>query len=72
MGLGNFIQNKIFKEKLSKRRGGYKAESGTIKDKVGFCKKAVLFISKDNITEEALDLAKFIYDFVLGQKNLRN
>lgn len=71
-GLGSFIQSQIFKNQRSKRKGGYKADSGTVKDKVAFCKKAISYINKENITEEALDLAKFIYEFVLTQKQNRS
>ncbi len=66
--LGNFIENRIFNTQEYTRRGGYKTESGTIKNKVDFCKKAITDMTYDEMSPIAIELAEDIYQFILGEK----
>ncbi|MGG1520209.1 AAA family ATPase [Paenibacillus oryzisoli] len=60
--LGSFIEGKLINKQ---RRGSYAQESGTIKDKVKFCEKAIKHItSYDDLSEEAKELAKRTYVFI--------
>lgn len=68
-GIGNFIDKKIFSRQTCNRRGGYGTKSGTIKDKVEFCKRSISYITKDNMTRTSINLAKSIYDFVILEKH---
>jgi predicted ATP-dependent endonuclease of OLD family len=58
--LGKFIDDKaIGKQRL------YSAESGTIKDKVNFAKKAVNYMNDyDSLSDEAKTLTERIYEFI--------
>lgn len=58
--IGKFIESEVNGLKRS-----YAAESGTIKDKVNFAKKAVKYIeSFDDLTDDAKALTKRIYKFI--------
>lgn len=61
--LGAFIMSKLSDPK---RRGGYAEESGTIKDKLGFCEKAVGHMEKfEELSPEARELTVKMYEFIL-------
>lgn len=60
--LGKFIDDKV-----SGINRSYKSDSGTIKDKVNFAKKAVAHIhSIDDLPEEAKKLTEVLYEFIKG------
>ncbi|MCC0659234.1 AAA family ATPase [Clostridioides sp. ZZV14-6154] len=60
--LGRFIQDNL---KNKKRAGTYSAQSGTVSDKLNFCKKAVKYIEDyDCLTEDAVLLCEKIYEFI--------
>ena len=60
--LGKFIEDKI---RNKKRRGPYQQESGTITDKIGFCRKALKKIEKwDELSSEAKQITEKIYTFI--------
>lgn len=62
--LGNFI-NSLFPEGTRKRKGSYGADSGTITNKLDFCKKAIDHITTyDQLSEEAQKLSQVLYDFI--------
>ncbi|MGY8611579.1 AAA family ATPase [Bacillus velezensis] len=62
--LGNYI-NSLFPVGTRKRRGSYGADSGTITNKLGFCKKAIDHINTyDQLSEEAQKLSQILYDFI--------
>lgn len=64
MHLGTFI-NSLFPEGARKRRGSYTADSGTIVNKLDFCKKAIDHITTyDKLSEEAQKLSQVLYDFI--------
>ena len=61
--LGAFIESNI--EGITR---SYKSQSGTIKDKVNFAKKAVAHInSTEDLSEEALNLTEKLYKFIKEQ-----
>lgn len=64
--LGEFIEGEMLKEKTS-RRGGYKAQSGTIKSKVDFCEKAVVKINYVDLPEVTQGIVQQIYEFIRSQ-----
>lgn len=66
--LGEFIEKELFLSNKFTRKGGYKESSGTIKDKLNFCKKAIEHLDEDGMSSLAKDLAEQIYNFVLNQK----
>ena len=66
--LGTFIQNKMLKNKIS-RKGGYKAESGTLKDKVKFCEKALPKIKYEDLPESTKEIIQNIYNFIREQNS---
>jgi predicted ATP-dependent endonuclease of OLD family len=66
--IGKFIEEKIFSSQTMKRKGGYQEKSGTIKNKVDFCKKAIEDMSHDELSPMAMELSKKIYNFVIDQK----
>ncbi|MFA5792174.1 MAG: hypothetical protein WC884_04040 [Candidatus Paceibacterota bacterium] len=70
MGRTFLIKNykKIFNHQITTRKGGYKTESGTIKNKVDFCKKTIDGITKEEVSQLAVNLAKDIYSFVTENK----
>ena len=58
--LGSFIEKNVDDTSRS-----YRGKSGTIKDKVNFAKRAVAHIeSVKDLSEEALDLTKKLYNFI--------
>ncbi|MDM5226074.1 ATP-binding protein [Cytobacillus sp. NJ13] len=60
--LGKFIDDNLVDRK---RRGTYGSDSGTIRDKVSFCKKAISNIySINDLSAEANDLCEKIYQFI--------
>ncbi|MFK4426062.1 AAA family ATPase [Bacillus sp. RC51] len=62
--LGSYI-NSLFPEGARKRRGSYAADSGTIVNKLDFCKKAIDHITTyDQLSEEAQKLSQVLYDFI--------
>lgn len=62
--LGTFI-NSLFPEGARKRRGSYAADSGTIVNKLDFCKRAINHITTyDQLSEEAKRLSQVLYDFI--------
>ncbi|WP_347790109.1 AAA family ATPase [Solibacillus sp. CAU 1738] len=64
MHLGTFI-NSLLPEGTRKRRGSYAADSGTIVNKLDFCKKAINHITTyDQLSEEAQKLSQVLYDFI--------
>lgn len=66
--LGRFIEDKLLK-KAFKRKGGYKADSGTLKDKVKFCEKALPKIKYKKLPESTQEIVKGIYDFIHKQNS---
>ena len=61
--LGQFIENKL---NTKKRKGSYKTSSGTIGDKVGFCKKALKNVNKWNeLSSDAKEVCRKMYDFIV-------
>ncbi|HFU7078471.1 AAA family ATPase [Bacillus cereus] len=62
--LGTYIDS-LFSEGDRKRRGSYAAKSGTIVNKLDFCKRSINHISKyDQLSEEAKNLSQVLYDFI--------
>ncbi|MBC8045691.1 MAG: hypothetical protein H7Y00_02760, partial [Fimbriimonadaceae bacterium] len=58
--LGEFIEDNITGLKRK-----YKANSGTLKNKVNFCNKAINYINNfDDLSEEAQNLTKRIFEFI--------
>lgn len=61
--IGEFIQSNLLHKQ---RRGSYKDKSGTISDKVGFCKRAIEHTkSFDDLSSESKKLVKKIYEFIV-------
>jgi len=61
--LGKFIDEKLGVGK--KRRGSYAADSGTVSDKVGFCKKAIENTKEcADLSKEAKEISERIYQFI--------
>ncbi|PFC05200.1 hypothetical protein COJ38_21860 [Bacillus cereus] len=62
--LGTYIDS-LFPEGDRKRRSSYAAKSGTIVNKLDFCKRSINHISKyDQLSEEAKKLSQVLYDFI--------
>ena len=60
--LGSYLDHKLFKDSGLKK---YSATSGTIKEKINFCKAAISFITDyETLTEEAKDLVEKIVAFI--------
>lgn len=60
--LGLYIEENLVNQQ---RKGSYKAESGTVSEKLSFCKKAISHIkSKEDLSYGAIDLCKRIYEFI--------
>lgn len=60
--LGRFIEQQLIDKK---RSGKYASDSGTIADKVTFCKKVIKHTSTfEDLPEEAQKLTKKIYEFI--------
>lgn len=63
--LGEFIETSLLMKK--RRRGSYKAESGTISDKLTFCDRAIANTqSFADMSDEAQQLIKRVYEFICG------
>ncbi|MCA9109803.1 MAG: ATP/GTP-binding protein, partial [Planctomycetaceae bacterium] len=68
--IGEFIENSVLDSIAGSRRRSknghpYADESGTIKNKVHFCRTALPFIqSTDDMSEEAIDLCEKLYEFI--------
>jgi hypothetical protein len=64
--LGEFIEDKILKDKAKKaRRASYAAPSGTINSKVEFCDRGLSAMKKwDDVSPAAQTLARQIYAFI--------
>ncbi|HSJ04230.1 MAG TPA: ATP-binding protein [Verrucomicrobium sp.] len=70
-GLGEFIMAKL---PTTVRDGGYKANSKTIKDKLGFCEKAISHMKKikfEELSPEAQALTVKMYTFIHEQNHRR-
>lgn len=66
--LGTFIDKKFDEKNIKRKRDSYQADSGTVKDKTAFCKKALKHLKDfDDLTPEAQKLARTIYKFVKDQ-----
>ncbi|PFU70357.1 AAA family ATPase [Bacillus thuringiensis] len=62
--LGTYIDS-LFSEGARKRRGSYAAKSGTIVNKLDFCKRSINHISTyDQLSEEAKKLSQVLYNFI--------
>lgn len=66
--LGDFIENQMLKNN-SFRKGGYKADSGTLKDKVKFCEKALPKIEYQKLPESTKEIIQNIYNFICEQNS---
>lgn len=66
--LGKFIEDKMLKT-APKRKGSYKAESGTIKGKVDFCEKALKLIEYSKLPETTQVEIQKIYQFIFTQNS---
>jgi predicted ATP-dependent endonuclease of OLD family len=64
--LGEFIETQLLQGK-SKRKGGYKEDSGTLKSKLQFCHKAIPLIKYSALPSYSKLVAKKIYDFIATQ-----
>jgi predicted ATP-dependent endonuclease of OLD family len=64
--LGTFIESKILKNAFA-RKGGYKDKSGTIKNKVDFCNKALPKIQYEDLPDSTREIIKSIYRFIYKQ-----
>ncbi|SDS62872.1 AAA ATPase domain-containing protein [Paenibacillaceae bacterium GAS479] len=63
--LGTYIENNLLQKQ---RRGNYKASSGTISDKLGFCKRAIENTKEiRDLSAEALKVVKKIHEFIVEQ-----
>lgn len=63
--LGQFIEEKVIIDKDKMKRGGYKAKSGTIKNKERFLKKATVYIQEWNdLSPEAQEICEELYNFI--------
>ncbi|MCQ1536678.1 ATP-binding protein [Methanosarcina sp. KYL-1] len=61
--LGKFIDEKLGDNRKRKRK--YQADSGTIHDKINFCKKALEHIQQwDDLSEEAKEISKKMHEFI--------
>lgn len=66
--LGRFVEDTMLKKNTS-RKGGYKADSGTLKDKVGFCEKALDKIKFEDLEAANQEIIKGIYQFIVKQNS---
>jgi predicted ATP-dependent endonuclease of OLD family len=64
--IGSFIEEDIFQANgiTIKRTGGYKDTSGTIKQKLSFCRKAIKDMTYEDMSKDAENLAAAIYNFL--------
>jgi hypothetical protein len=66
--LGEYIHTQFFNADGWKRKGGYCADSGTIKGKVDFCHRAIEKLTAfEELSEEVQQLVGRIYEFVVKQ-----
>lgn len=67
--IGEYIETKIIPMlgKKMVRKGGYKTDSGTIKDKLTFAHRAIENLEYDRMSESSRKLAKRIYEFVTSK-----
>lgn len=60
--LGKYIDNLL---KVKNRTGSYASDSGTVSDKLNFCKKAISKIQNfEDLSEEAKELTKTLYNYI--------
>ena len=65
--LGKFIEESMLRPESQKRRGRYRAESGTVNDKLGFASKTIArTASWDDVSPRARELAERIHRFIAG------
>lgn len=64
--LGKFIEDRILKNDF-KRRGGYKSESGTLKNKTDFCERACSKIEYQELPASTQSIIIKIYEFIKNQ-----
>lgn len=64
--IGAFIEDDIFQANgiAIKRTGGYKDTSGTIKQKLSFCRKAIKGMTHEDMTTDGKNLAAAVYNFL--------
>lgn len=64
--IGAFIEEDIFRANgiAIKRTGGYKDTSGTLKQKLNFCRKAIKDMTYDDLSSDAEKLAMAVYAFL--------
>lgn len=62
--LGKFIEEKILENTFT-RKGGYASDSGTIKNKVNFCEKALGKITYNDLSTDIQEVVQNIYNFIL-------
>lgn len=64
--IGLFIEEDIFNANglTMSRPGGYKDDSGTIKQKLAFSRKAIKDMAFEDMTTDAINLAKAVYEFL--------
>lgn len=63
--LGTYIDEELLPEGTRKRQGKYRANSGTITNKLEFCKRAIDHIdSYEKLSQDAKDLTEAIYEFI--------
>ncbi|MGE7828563.1 AAA family ATPase [Paenibacillus sp. NPDC093718] len=61
--LGSFIENNLLNKK---RKGAYSAPSGTISDKLAFCRKVISHTHKlEDLSADAIKAVKKIYNFIV-------
>ncbi len=62
--LGHFIVDKILSGDIV-RKGSYAEDSGTIKSKVDFCKRAIEKINYETLPESTQEVVRRIYEFII-------
>jgi AAA15 family ATPase/GTPase len=64
--IGLFIEEDIFGANglTISRPGGYKDDSGTIKQKLAFCRRAINGMTPEDMSTDAINLAKAVYGFL--------
>ncbi len=73
--LGSFIDNKVLPDKTKSKRHGkletcYADKSGTVKDKVNFCRKALLHLNDlESLSNEARSIAETLCNFVKAEND---
>lgn len=71
--LGRFIDNNVLVDKTKSDRFGkletcFEDKSGTVKDKVGFCRRSLKFIQSDeDMSLQAIELAERLVDFIQAE-----